>query len=205
MAISSAATMVKFSTSIWCHSKENSNTKSVHLALWNSDACLIFCWELGIGGLIIWGLRDCNAPASYTATTINWHMYPFFWKLVVEGLILWGIGGLLCSHNGRFIHKKWLFHRSCKQWSIHGPLLSLQRNSQMFISPQSKWIPKTFGRRWSAFMNTKYPQIGTSSLPFSAEISRKRWRKQCHGEYHARNTCALHKTIHFFKQKQMRI
>ena len=34
---------------------------------------------------------------------------------------------------------------------------------------------KTAGRRWSAWLNPNYSQIGTYSFPFSANKSRKRW------------------------------
>ena len=53
------------------------------------------------------------------------------------------------------------------------------------------------------WLNLKQHQIGMSSFPFLAEKARKGWRTQCHSEYHARNTCALYKMIHFVKQKQM--
>ena len=76
--------------------------------------------------------------------------------------------------------------------------------SDIVISNFRNEFRNTASMRWSTWLNPIYPQIGTSSFQFLAEKSRKRWRTQYHGEYHARNTCARHQMIYFVKQKQMR-
>ena len=55
----------------FCLSIENSNDKSVRSELWTSDdretsnAPLISCWDLVVGGFILWGIGDWNITASY--------------------------------------------------------------------------------------------------------------------------------------------
>ena len=50
---------------------------------------------------------------------------------------------------------------------------------------QRKWIKKTSSRRWSAWLNPKYSQIGMSLFSFLAKKSWKNWKSIQSGYYYS--------------------